>query len=369
MTSNIRSEFVAHEGIYLLAHSVGRPLVDAGSHANRFLTYWEEEAEPWPKWLNEIQRFRLALANLFGEKPENFCPQVNLSSALGKVLYSLPSRTNKKTLLLSELDFPSMGFVFDRAKALGYSLKFIPANADHSDIDTWSEYLTSDVHCALITHVYSNTGLKTPVEEVTSLCRQREITSVVDICQSAGVIPIQFAQWQADIILGSCVKWLCGGPGAGYLWLNPDLIRNLNPLDVGWFSHANPMEFDIHHFEFADDALRFFGGTPSVLPYMLASNSIEKLVQIEIENIREHNLGLTQYLADNIDPSWLLSPKEEEKRGGTTIIHAGEQQAELVNTLRSNGVVFDERKTGIRLSPHVYNSRPEIEQLVSLFNL
>jgi len=333
MTSNIRSEFVAHEGIYLLAHSVGRPLVDAGSHANRFLTYWEEEAEPWPKWLNEIQRFRLALANLFGDKPENFCPQVNLSSALGKVLYSLPS------------------------------------HADHSDIDTWSEYLTSDVHCALITHVYSNTGLKTPVEEVTSLCRQREITSVVDICQSAGVIPIQFAQWQADIILGSCVKWLCGGPGAGYLWLNPDLIRNLNPLDVGWFSHANPMEFDIHHFEFADDALRFFGGTPSVLPYMLASNSIEKLVQIEIENIREHNLGLTQYLADNIDPSWLLSPKEEEKRGGTMIIHAGEQQAELVNTLRSNGVVFDERKTGVRLSPHVYNSQPEIEQLVSLFNL
>ncbi len=359
-------DFIPYSGIYLLAHSVGRPPQNARAQAQAFFDLWEKEAEPWPLWLQGIERFRTALGELFGVDGKNFCPQTNLSSALGKVVHALPPKKGRKTLLLSEQDFPSMGFVMDRAQAMGFKLKFIPRDADHRDISVWSDYLTGDVFCALVTHVQSNTGCQVPVAEVTALTRERGIFSVVDICQSAGNIPISLDLWRADIVLGSCVKWLCGGPGAAFMWADAAVVDELTPVDVGWFSHANPMEFDIHNFEYAEGVLRFWGGTPSVLPYMVAANSVEQIQAIGVDRIRRHNLALTQSLIDAIDEPWLRSPQLPEQRGGTVIVNLGERQQPLVEGLKHAGVVFDERPNGIRLSPHIYNTREEIDALVAI---
>ena len=271
-------------------------------------------------------------------------------------------------MLLSEHDFPSMGFVMDRAQRQGFKLKFIPRDANHLDPAVWDEFLTEDVCCALITHVHSNTGCQIPVAEITQLTRRKGIVSIVDICQTAGIVEVKLKAWQADVVLGSCVKWLCGGPGAGFLWVAPNFIDQCEPLDVGWFSHINPMEFDIHHFTYAQDTSRFWGGTPSILPYMVAANSIRHIDAIGVNSIRQHNLTLTQRLMDNLPARYLQTPRSPQQRGGTLVLHCDEKHPQVVNNLQAAGIIFDERANGVRISPHIYNTEAEIDSVLACFS-
>ena len=362
-----QDDFVAADGIYLLNHSVGRPLANTADVWNEnFLYRWQSSGEQvWPEWLAEIDKFRNALATLLGGQQSGFCPQVNLSSALTKVIPALPIAQEKRTILYTEHDFPSMGYVFQQAARSGFKLKQISAQQDCLDLDHWESALDDSVGLVLISHVHSNYGRQVPVAEICRLARSKGAISVVDVAQSIGVVPIDLDQWGADVVLGSCVKWLCGGPGAGFLWMQPELLLAATPTDVGWFSHEDPFEFDINQFRYASDALRFLGGTPSVQPYVIAANSIQYFVEVGVEKIRAHNLALNNQLIDVIPEEALATPSEADKRGGTLVLKLeADSQANFCDKLRQAKVAFDERPTGIRISPHIYNTAQEIDQVV-----
>ena len=231
-------------------------------------------------------------------------------------------------------------------------------------LTAWDEILTKDIRYAFITHVQSNTGVQLPVAEIIALARERGIITIIDVAQSAGVLPIDISSWNADFVIGSCVKWLCGGPGAGYLWANPGILAECEPIDVGWFSHEDPFEFDIHKFRFATDAKRFWGGTPSVLPYVIAQNSIELLCELGINNIRQHNTELTEIILENVPGKNIINPVEVERRGGTLILNFSDKQSKVCEGLLKNGIHFDARSQGLRISPHIYNSLDDVALLI-----
>ncbi len=361
-------KFALGEGIYLLNHSVGRPPVTAQAAAKAgFFEPWGSGAvEPWEAWFAEVDRFRAAVGRLLNADADNVCPQANLSSALTKIVHALPRRIGRDTIVYTEADFPSMGFVLAMAGRAGFRLRCIPDTADFAALDCWDSVLDEDCCLALVTHVHSNTSRQVPVRDICELARERDVMTVVDVAQSAGVVPIDVDAWDADFVVGSCVKFLCGGPGAGFLWVNDRVLRECRPTDVGWFSHADPFEFDIHRFRYADSALRFWGGTPAVLPYTVAANSLETLIDIGIERIRAHSLELTQTIINSVSRKNLYTPARPARRGGTVVLDFGERQPEAADALTKAGVHFDVRSTGMRLSPHIYTSREEIETVVSV---
>ena len=362
-----REHFSLGEGIYLLNHSVGRPPRSAQDAAKTgFFEPWETGAvEPWDAWFGEIDRFRTAVGDLLNSSAENVCPQANLSSALTKIVHALPRRIGRDTIVYTEADFPSMGFVLAMAGQAGFRLRCIPHTADFNTLGCWESTLDEDCCLAFITHVHSNTSRQVPVGEICQLARNRKIPTVVDIAQSAGIVPIDVRDWDADFVIGSSVKFLCGGPGAGFLWANDRILRDCQPTDVGWFSHADPFEFDIHRFRYAEDALRFWGGTPAVLPYAVAANSIETMNEIGIERVRAHSLELTQAIVDSVPRQFLFSPARPANRGGTVVLDFGERQTAAAEALAGAGVHFDLRRSGMRLSPHIYTSREEIDTVLS----
>lgn len=355
-----------NDSIYLLNHSVGRPLKKGESNVDElFFKAWKSN-EPWHDWMHVFTDFQNSISQLLQSHPGNFCPQTNVSAAFTKVLFSLPKNENKKTILLSEYDFPSVGFVAAQAKILGYELKFIPKDVDQTNPEVWNDAMTNDVQWVIITQVQSNTGVQVPVSDIIALANKKSILSVVDVAQSVGILPINLEKWNASFVIGSCVKWLCGGPGAGFLYVNPGIISQCKPIDVGWFSHENPFEFDIHHFKYDHTALRFFGGTPSVLPFVLATHSINYLTKIGTNNIRNHNVSLSNQLVNAIAPQYVVSPKNEHQRSGTMILNFKEHQEKIITTLKSNNILFDARAFGIRLSPHIYNTKEEMEKVADL---
>lgn len=366
---NIESKFCLNNDIYLLNHSVGKlPRSTREVFEQEYFSPWENaDGDPWQHWLAIIEKFQDALAKLFNAQAHEFCPQTNISSALSKLLGALPISEKRNTLLYSENDFPSTGFVIQQAKQLGFTPKVITKALDPQDLNVWDEHLSDDVAAVLIAHVHYNTSRLIPVEQITQLCKARGIFSIVDIAQSAGIIPIDFQTWQADAIIGSSVKWLCGGSGAAYLWIRNEIANNLTPSDVGWFSHQSPFEFDINHFQYHPSALRFWGGTPSVAPYCIATNGIKTIQEIGVKNIRDHNQRMTQSLVEHLQDRGhqLNTPITPESRGGTLVIKLAEDRDKTIQEkLIKLNVKFDARALGIRISPHIYNTPQQMNVLM-----
>ena len=364
----MKHDFVLPSETYLLNHSVGRPLKTAESNFRQcYLSPWQDSGrEPWQAWLEIINEFQRGLAQLFGSNETQFCPQVNLSSGLTKLIMALPELNQHSVILMSAQDFPSMGFAMQKALPAGATIRYIPEDEDITNFSVWQQHLTHDVDLVFVSQAYSNTGQLAPVSEIVTLAKQHQILTIVDVAQSAGVIPLNLTELDADFMIGSSVKWLCGGPGAAYLWINERHITRLTPKDVGWFSHENPFEFDIQHFVYHDSALKFWGGTPSVAPYAFAAHSIAYFAKLGCQ-LRDHNQQLIDLLISKLGDQ-VVSPHDPAKRSGTVIINPTMGVEAALAACSDAGISIDARAHGLRVSPHIYNSESDVLKLAELLN-
>ncbi|HWU48817.1 MAG TPA: aminotransferase class V-fold PLP-dependent enzyme [Asticcacaulis sp.] len=337
-------------GPYLMAHSVG--CLPAGAQdalARAVLDPWAQ-GDPWPHWLMAIEDFRSALANLLGGAPEDYCPQPNLSAGLFSLLSGLPHTKKRGAVLVSAHAFPSLLYVIQQLHDSGLTLKILPPNANPGDAQLWADAMSDEVCAVVMMHVHSNTGAVTPVTEVAAIAQERGVFSIVDIAQSAGILDVDLPGMGVDAAIGSCVKWLCGGPGAGFLWVRPDAIHALTPPNVGWFSHEAPFAFQ-SGFRYAPDARRFWGGTPSVAPYALATEGLSLISDIGVATIRAHNRRLIARLG---------VPFDADRTGGTLCLRLGDG---AVGYLKDTGVKFDQRDGLSRLSFHIWNTDQDADRV------
>jgi selenocysteine lyase/cysteine desulfurase len=352
---------------YLLNHSAGLPPTSTADALREqlFGPWHAHDDQVWPHWLEAITRFRHELAEVMHTQTELVCPQPTVSAALTQILGALPVTPKRNRLLIAERAFPSLGFVFSQLERRGFEVVMVPRTLSTLDPKSWKPYLDERTHCVLFTHVHSNTGECHDMPALCSLAREAGAISVVDVAQSIGIRPVNAPSWNADFIIGSCIKWLCGGSGAGFLWVNPQRMDECEPIDVGWFSHADPFEFDINHFAYAPDALRFWGGTPNVAPAIVAGHSIAALRAVGLEKIEARNRALGDLLCRSVPAAALQSPLDPAQRGGSVILHFGENQAGFIDRLKKAGLQFDARDEGVRLSPHFYNSEADMQRVLN----
>ena len=189
---------------------------------------------------------------------------------------------------------------------------------------------------------------------------------VLDCYQSAGVVPFDVTALDVDFAVGGSVKWLCGGPGAGWLYVRPDLAERLEPTFVGWQGHARPFAFE-PELEYAAGARRFLTGTPNVPALYAATAGYDVIEEVGVDRIRERSLALTELLIDRLDAAGfeVASPREPERRGGTVLVRTPDDAA-VHRELGERGIICDFRPgAGVRLGPHFYNSESELEDTVA----
>jgi selenocysteine lyase/cysteine desulfurase len=356
--------FHVPEGHYLLSHSVG--CLPAGARARlerAMLDPWAEAgSDSWPLWLSAIDDFRGALAALLGGAADEYCPQPSVSAAVFNLISALP-RGERDVLLVSRHAFPSIGFALTGLEKLGWRVRFV--EGDPTDPGNWEREMRSDVAAAVIMHVHSNSGQISPVAALAALARGRGIFLIVDACQSAGIVDFDIRALGAGAVAGSCVKWLCGGPGAGFLWVDPAWLDRLEPPDRGWFSHAEPFEMAIADFRYAPDARRFWGGTPSIAPFALASAGIDAIGRIGVPAILAHNRRLLGMLADALGEDW-APPLEMAGKGGTLCLDLGAAAPAAEQALRDSGCRIDRRGDVLRFSFHIFNDAADAEAVAGV---
>jgi kynureninase len=160
---------------------------------------------------------------------------------------------------------------------------------------------------------------------------------------------------------------LCGGPGAGWLYVRPDLAERLEPTFVGWQGHARPFAFE-PELEYAAGARRFLTGTPNVPALYAATAGYDVIEEVGVERIRERSLALTQLLIDLLQAAGfeIGSPREPERRGGTVLVRTPDNPA-VHKELGERNIICDFRPdAGVRLGPHFFSSEDELRHTVSV---
>lgn len=362
----LRDEFNTPPGPYFLSHSVGlAPAAARGALEKKFFAPWSAgDGEVWAHWLAAYDAFRASLAPIIGAEAVDICPQANVSSALTKVVFSLPVRKGRSKIILCEEDFPTIGFVLAQAERRGLQPVFLKSGAHLADPEAWIGAFADDVHLLHLTHVFSNLALKTPVAEIVSRAREKGVITVVDAAQSAGGVEVFAADWNADFVTGTSLKYLCGGPGAAFLWVNPDIAPDCAPEDVGWFSHESPFEFDIRRFRYAPRAARFMGGTPSVAPFIIAKAGTDIIARAGARNIAGANQTRLGNIIAQLPSDAFVSHVNKGERGCSFIIRIREGDAAAA-ALREEKIAFDRRQGGFRFSVHLYNDDGDADRLVS----
>ena len=212
-----------------------------------------------------------------------------------------------------------------------------------------------------ISHVLFKESEIQDVEPIVRRAHEVGAHVILDCYQSAGIVPVDVTALGVDFAVGGSVKWLCGGPANGWLYVRPDLAERLEPTYTGWQAHERPFAFE-EEMEYASGSVRFLTGTPNPAAHMAGTAGYDLIEEIGVDRIRANSLEQTQLLIDLADAAGIevYSRREPERRGGAVIVAVPEGAA-VYAELESRGILGDFRPgAGIRLGPHYFTTDDEL---------
>jgi kynureninase len=311
------------------------------------------------------------IAPLIGAGPGEIAMLPNVTIAQTAVLSALDYSTGRDTIVMTELDFPSVRYVYDQlATRLGARIVVVPSD-DGITIDTQRVLDAIDERTKLvaISHVLFRSAF---IMNAAAICRRaHEVGALVslDAFHSVGVMPVDVKALGVDFLSGGVLKWLCGGPGGSFLYASPDATASLSPSFTGWQAHEHPFAFD-GEMHYASGAWRWLNGTPAVPALFAAIEGPRLLRRAGIENVRAKSVRQTSRLIELADARGyaVTVPRNPDQRGGTVAFDVPHAYG-VAQALLANNIIVDYRpNAGVRVAPHFYTSDDELERAVDMID-
>ena len=365
-----RSEFpILETCTYLVSHSLGAMPRRARTYLAAFADQWDRRGvrawhEGW--WETGCETGNL-LAPILGVAKNTITMHQNATVAQAIVASCFSYTAPRNRIVLQDLDFPTNHYLFEGFARYGAEIVYVPSdNTVQAPIERLVEAIDDRTALVNVSLVLFRSSCLQEVRPVIERAHHVGARVVLDVYQAAGTVPLALADLGADFAVGGSVKWLCGGPGAGYLYVRPDLAPVLEPAVSGWAGHAAPFAFETGASRYAGDTTRFQSGTPNVPSLASARAGYEIVAEIGVTAIRERSLRLTRRFMDAAAKhGWRLNtPSADHERGGAVVIDVPDG-ARVADELIRRDVIVDYRpQAGIRLAPHFYNTEAEVDRAI-----
>jgi kynureninase len=334
----------------------------ADTWRERGIRAWEEGWFELPTEVGNV------LADILDAAPGSVSMHENVSVAQALALSTVDFVPPRNRLVCTSADFPSVLYLYEGLARRGAEVIRV-GESSGLEVDEQQIIEAIDERTAVValSHVLFRTARLVDLEPILQRARDVGALTLVDAYQSVGTVPFSVRQLSIDMLTGGSVKWLCGGPGAGYLYVRPELAGSLRPAITGWMAHEAPFDFDSSPVRPHDGARRFWTGTPAIPAYMAARPGYDIIVQIGVQAIREKSLRQTERLIALADEAGfpLVSPRDPGRRGGTVVIDVP-NAASVCASLIAEDVLVDFRPgVGMRLAPHFYTRDDEVEEVVA----
>jgi kynureninase len=350
---------------YLINHSLGAMPAAAEERLAEYARIWKTRGiRAWAEgWWELPLTVGDQVGRIVGAPPGSVVMHQNVTVAEAIVLSCFRLDPPRNRIVYEEGNFPTVRYLYQAA--LGTEVVVVPEG------ESVASAVDERTLLVPVQHVLYKTS---EIQDVPGLVRAaHEVGAhvVLDCYQSAGTVPLDVAGLDVDFAVGGSVKWLCGGPGAGWLYVRPDLAECLEPTLVGWQGHARPFAFE-PELEYAPGAARFLTGTPNVPALYAATAGYDVIEEAGVEQVRDRSVHQTELLTGLLLEAGfdVTSPRDSRRRGGTVTVRTPGFEG-VHRELAERGIVCDFRpEAGLRLGPHFYNTDEElrhtVEQIVEI---
>ncbi|MDW8063605.1 MAG: aminotransferase class V-fold PLP-dependent enzyme [Candidatus Caldarchaeum sp.] len=321
-----------------------------------------QRGNPWKEWTAEVYKACDIFAKIIGAKSDEICPHYSASSALISLVSSFKPNGRKK-IVTTDLDYPSMGVVLTGLKAHGFEVEIIKHRDGVIYPDDYRRVVDSKTLLVAIFHVSALNGFKQQVEEIVETCRNKGAYLLLDVYQSVGVVPVDVRQMDVDFVVAGATKFLLGLPGSGFLYVKRELVDELRPTAVSWFSQKDPFLFGPEKMNYRDDAKRFEMGTWSVPSMYAAVAGLNIISKIGINRIYDQVEKLKKHFINEANKQGLrfFSPIDEPL-GPTLSVWVGNNSHTVELMMRQRKIITSARGPGLRFAHHFFNNRADVEK-------
>ncbi len=365
-----RAEFpVLQNTVYMISHSLGAMPRRTRDRLNEYADIWSTRSiraweEGW--WTMPVTVGNL-IGRIIGAGEGEVVMHQNVSICQAIVRSCFDWRGKRNKIVSEGLNFPSNGYIDYEAERLGARVVNVPSEDGITvPLERLLAAIDEETLLVSVSHVIFKSAFLQDLAAITQRAHQVGAKVVADLYQSAGTVPVDVRGLGVDFATGGSVKWLCGGPGAGYLYVRRDLWPEMEPRLTGWMAHQRPFGFEPGAMEFADDAFRFLNGTPNIPAMYAAMSGYEIVNEVGTAAIREKSMRQTQRLLElGAEAGFAVRcPVDPAQRGGTVTLDVPDGQAVTKELSRRDFLVDYRPGAGIRMAPHFYTKDEELDLLV-----
>ncbi len=323
----------------------------------------------YPDWVATKNRARSLIADMLGADADNVAFMRNTSDGLAAVASGLTWKDDDNIVSFAA-EFPANFYPWRRVRDMfGVELRLAPEREGRIDIDELTAMIDSNTRLVAISAVQFASGFASDLERIGRAAHAVGALFVVDIIQALGARGFDLPGLGIDVAAGASHKWLCAPEGCGILYVSDAARDRIDPSFVGWISVETPWDFDDREQPLKPNALAWESGTGCSSLFYGLEQSAKLLTETGLERIQDHLEDLTDYLCELLagkDYELVSSRTPGEKSSIVCIRHRGGLRCNAVaEHLEKENVVVSPRGDRVRIAPHFYNDRGDIEKLIS----
>jgi kynureninase len=353
---------------YFASHTLGAMPASVTDAFQEYTDLWATEGVvAWDTWLPQVAAVAGLLEEIIHAPRGSMTMTQNATNSLAAILSCFDFSGRRNRIIHTAGEFPTVEYLLDGQRRHGAEV--VRAGAE-DQLTFPAEQLIAAIDdrtaLVVVSHVLFRTSELVNVAPIVERAHRHGAYVVLDAYQSMGAVPFDVTALDVDFLVGGSVKYLCGGPGAGYLYVHPGLVGQLEPSFAGWFSHARPFGFEAPPIEFAAGTGRFTGGTPNMPAYYQAREGYRIIREVGVDAIRAKAMRQSTILYDGArSHGWRVNSPERFSGRGNHITIDIPGGAGVKDELVRRGFVVDYRPgAGIRMAPHLYTDDDECHRII-----
>ncbi len=374
LAATYRKHFpILETSTYLISNSLGAMPRQVEDELKQYTDIWQREGvEAWHEWFPFVDEVSGLVANLIGAASDEVTLIHNLTVGSALIGSCLDFTGKRNKIVYSDLHFPTISYLWQGWSKYGAQPVVIPSDGIWTETERYINAIDENTKLVALSHVYFRSGGLQNIKPIIDHAHKMGALVMVDSYQAAGVIPIDVKELNCDILATGVLKWLCGGPGAAFMYVRRDLHEQFRPAIRGWLGDKEPFEFHMPNVDFADGMHRFLTSSIQVPCLHTARPALRMFNEIGLEAIRAKSLLLTDRLIQRADEHGFTvnSPRQPERRGGALTIDPVKAGSTLTTKevcdelIRRRFIVDYRPPLGIRIAPHFYNTLEEIDAIM-----
>jgi len=349
-------------------HKLSKNLLN--SYIEYFLLNGNKDYEIWEE---KVENTRAKLAKFLNTDSSEIAFVKNTSAGLS-ILANGINFTDMDNIIVPNNEFPSNIYPWLNLKKKNVETRFLKSKSPHLNLNELADLIDEKTRLVSVSWVNFLSGYKNDLKVISQICKQkseqygRKIYFCVDAIQGLGALKLDLQEIEIDFLAADGHKWLLALEGAGIIYCNKKILKEIDPIFVGWKSVKDKLNYTKINFDLDETAAKFEEGSMNIAGILSLDASLDMFEKYGLNNIEKRILDLNKYAFKALEKSGaeIFSTFDDAHRSGILSFKYKNETDKVFKKLSNSKIQLSKRGDLIRISPHFYNSEKEINLFINI---